>query len=181
MFSACLRPRPWCITIQNTRSELLVTVSTSLSKWEPGILQNPRVADSAMMDFWILPRPFTNTRMTQGKSQRDSGPHCSLTQNRMDNIGLFQNLKLISWKRESFEEPKVRVESELFAFHNIDYVSQKPVNPLWFQKKLASQMLYLQLRFFCCYFSRLKWQWWWWRWWCWWQQWWRLLVKIWLC
>lgn len=39
------------ITIQNTHSELLVAVAISLSKWEPGILQNPRVAERAMMDF----------------------------------------------------------------------------------------------------------------------------------
>lgn len=95
------------ITIQNTRAELLVTVSTSLSKWEPGILQNPRVADSAMMAFWILPRPFTNTHTTQGKSQRGSGPHCSLIQNRRDNPGLFQNVKYdiiktgILWRTKS--------------------------------------------------------------------------------
>lgn len=51
-----------CITMQNTHSEFLVTVSISPSKWEPGMLQNSRVPDNGMMDFLNPFQSFLQTR-----------------------------------------------------------------------------------------------------------------------
>lgn len=57
----------YCITMPSTHSEFLVTVSVSLSKWEPGTLQNSRVPDSGMMDFWSPSKAFHRHTHDSGK------------------------------------------------------------------------------------------------------------------
>lgn len=108
------------ITMQNTRSEFLVTVSISLSKWEPGMLQNSRVPDSGMMDFWIPSRPFYKHMHDSGKVSKNLRSQYPLIQNGIGNIGFFQNIRSKLRNREFFWRIKNEVDGKqgkLLLFH----------------------------------------------------------------
>lgn len=81
------------INRQDAHSEFLATVFISLSKWEPGMLQNPRIPESRMAGSWSPSRPLHKHIPDSWEvSERLQSPTDPLMQDQAGNIAFSQNI-----------------------------------------------------------------------------------------